>query len=478
MRKGFKLISSLLSTAMIAAPIATTVSCSSNMSVGFKIALYNYKDYTSNDSKETMSKYFNYKEFNDLPDFSQALQASKTIGGVGSDYYNAKLALGGYIKPLNFKKALHINYRDKADLENILRTRVYTPAAWRQMSYFDSLLANAGGGKGLDNDQDGQVDKLWEYMIPYYMQNKTLVFNINRPGVHWSADELAKLEDPTKINEVFEQTVNGEKRDRTYVGLLKTLKDHGYTNFVVNDYMRDNMIIGSETNGKLTGKVPSLDVAKEQLEGFKNTFIQGVGINPFTETKHVKFEASGGQSLSSIIDPEKHWQASFLYNGDAIDAYYSNDNFESLEDGKDIRFVNPINPVYLLDGIVLSSMVSEETEDRFYEAIYNSWLQGWSGHKDEDFTKPLIQWDSDDDGIHAPAIANNFDFVNYTIPFRDVYNRLTDSNSADFYFDGDPVAANMFAIAQGQDANKVSFPISDLLQANLDEYYSSLKRQV
>ena len=207
MRKGFKLFSSILSTAMIAAPIATTVSCSSNMSVGFKIAIFNYKDYTSDDSKETMSKYFNYKEFNDLPDFSQALQANKTIGGVGSDYYNAKLALGGYIKPLNFRKALHIDYRDKADLENILRTRVYTAAAWKQMSYFDSILADAR----LDNDQDGQVDKLWEYMIPYYMQNKVLVFNINRPGVHWSDDERAKLDDPTKINEVFEQTVNGEK---------------------------------------------------------------------------------------------------------------------------------------------------------------------------------------------------------------------------------------------------------------------------
>ena len=473
MRKGFKLFSSILSTAMIATPIATTVSCSSNMSVGFKIAIFNYKDYTSDDSKETMSKYFNYKEFNDLPDFSQALQANKTIGGVGSDYYNAKLALGGYIKPLNFRKALHIDYRDKADLENILRTRVYTAAAWKQMSYFDSLLADAR----LDNDQDGQVDKLWEYMIPYYMQNKVLVFNVNRPGVHWSDDELAKLDDPTKINEVFEQTVNGEKRDRTYVGLLKTLKDHGYTNFVVNDYMRDNMIIGSETNGKLSGKVASLDVAKEQLEGFKNTFIQGAGFNPFTEKKHVKFEASGGESLSSIIDPEKDWQASFLYNGDAIDAYYSNDNFDSLEDGKDIRFVEPKNPVYLLDGVVLSSMVSEETEDKFYDAIYNSWFKGWSGHEDENFIKPAIKWDSDDDGIHAPAIANNFDFVNYTIPFRDVYDRLTDPNSDDFYFDGDPVAAKMFEIYPGQDENKVSFPISDILQTNLNEYYNSLKRQ-
>ncbi|SGA22905.1 Uncharacterised protein [Mycoplasmopsis arginini] len=54
--------------------------------------------------------------------------------------------------------------------------------------------------------------------------------------------------------------------------------------------------------------------------------------------------------LNHLIEPkEGRSDSAVIYNGDALDAYYSKDNFASVEDGL-IRFIRPKYNYLLMDG--------------------------------------------------------------------------------------------------------------------------------
>lgn len=58
----------------------------------------------SPDTIDNMKKAYNYYEFGDLPELEQAIRDEVTVGGVGSDYFNASLAGKGLIGKLDFAK--------------------------------------------------------------------------------------------------------------------------------------------------------------------------------------------------------------------------------------------------------------------------------------------------------------------------------------------------------------------------------------
>lgn len=439
--------------AAIAAPIAA-VSC--NMSVNYKPTILNYEDYMYERGMDRLNQDFNYKTFGDLPEMEQALMDGRTIGGVGSDYYNAKWAAKGYIKKIDFHRALHISYANKSELKTKLQ-QGYTAQAWKQMESFNSYLAQ----KKVDVDNDGVIDELWEFMIPYFMQSKVLTFNMKRGTTDWY-NKVKGITTQAGIDALFP--------DKSYLGLLKTLHDNGYNNFVVNDYARDNLMIGSELSGKFTGKVTT-DNYKNHVDGFVNTIKQGMNLN-INNGEEVIFESSGVGSLDHLVNPKENWGASFLYNGDALYAHYGGSS--ETDEGENIRTVEPTNPVFLLDGLVLAANAGETMENMFYNSTYEAFNKGWSGTLDTNFAAPATY------GDELPPAAANFDSVNYTTPFSDVYNHFQKGGNNDYFAGEDPTSYDVFGeqifhvateTKMGQDT--IIYPISDDLQYKFKNYYIS-----
>ncbi|WAM00605.1 hypothetical protein NWE60_03800 [Mycoplasmopsis felis] len=66
-----------------------------------------------------------------------------------------------------------------------------------------------------------------------------------------------------------------------------------------------------------------------------------------------------------------------MYNGDAIDSYYGSDNFPNQVEDGEIRAIKPNQNILLVDGLVLSNKLNQETKDDFMHNIstgYYSYL--------------------------------------------------------------------------------------------------------
>ncbi len=90
----------------IAAPIASTISCSLFNKSGSHsdYEFYNYVDYMNENTQTNIEKVFDYAEFGDLPELQQSIRDERVAAGIGSDYFNAMLAGEGLIAKINFAK--------------------------------------------------------------------------------------------------------------------------------------------------------------------------------------------------------------------------------------------------------------------------------------------------------------------------------------------------------------------------------------
>lgn len=398
------------SGAVVAAPIVGVVSCSWNP---FKTnaAFYNYVDYMADDSKDTIRKSgYTYAQFGDLPEFEQAILAKKAAGGVSSDYYIARMVLDGEVKKLDFNALLdgitvgnHTfaidNPLAKADIETALQG-LYTPQVWSQMKNFDSYFIGAFAG-----------DHLWEYMVPYFFQRKVVAINPFKVAAKAGhADELKKLQSFDK-NDVSSVLADDQL---TYEQIFTKLREIGFSKLTVNNYMRDNLMIGSEKTG-FTNELNEQNY-QAQIDGFSNLISTygSVGVS-----KQVNFVDSGIESLKSVWSKNKdNWSAdtALLYNGDALDAYLGdgqNGDDDKTSNGE-IRIIVPKNTTYLLDGLVIPTYMDGNELTRIEKAMHDALLANANGANDD-----------------TNAAYTNFDFVNYTTPIKAIYDEVKKS-----YFDG------------------------------------------
>lgn len=450
---------SLGSFGIVAGSTISVTSC--NMSVGYRPAIYNYVDYISDRGERILNGDFNYKTFGDLPEFEQAIKQGRTIGGIGSDYYNAKLAKEGILKKLDFHKALHIP-SNITNIETELR-RIYTTDVWNQLSEFDRYIGDANG--------DGIDDHLWEYMIPYFTQSKVLAFNISRGS--WTPSELSILKPTTGTSNQKQEAIENMVSDHSYLGLLTFLKNHNYNKFVNNDYERDNAMIGSEKSSSFTGELTNLNY-KRFVNDYINTIEEGLGIS--FNGDNIISESSGVEALDHIINPRQSWSVAFLYNGDAQYAHLGGSKYDGentpvnwATQGSNIRFFTPKNPIYLLDGFVISSKSesNSEFENILYENMYKAVFSGAE--------KNSSQINED-----TPAFTN-FDYVGYTTPYKSIYSYVDDDSSGG-YFDNDFVGKMLLPTAGGINTNyainqnRVIWPIDDQLQNEFSIYYEQITK--
>lgn len=463
MKKISKIGLTLSASLTLAAPLVSVVSCGSSAKGGF----YNYLDYMSPTAEETFKNKYGFEVFSDLPELRTAIENQAAVGGVGSDYYNAKLASEGLIQKVDFnavfdgvtvKDANNKEYTfsvatklSDTDVESALKL-LYTKDAWNLMSQFNSKLTGEANG-----------DKLWEYMIPYFIQQKVIAvnpFKVTETAANKADLDVLKRFDQDAIDKILDEN-NDQKL--TYIEILTKLHKIGFKTLTLNNYMRDNLAIGSEETGNFTMAVKGSTYPK-LLDGLKNV------VNSFTGNDNsgkVVSVDSGYESLMSVHSVNKdgvNSDAAIIYNGDALDAFQGSDQeaTEDLTKNALIRVIHPTNSTFLLDGIVIPTYIEGDKLADLYQTIKGALYENANIVDQTKIT------DADGSINQFNKAYSNFDFVNYTTPIDAIYKGAEQNYFSDLDNTDKNVYPSGTATDSGVYAEKNIFEIKNAL---LDEFH-------
>ncbi|QGZ97653.1 hypothetical protein GE118_02440 [Mycoplasma sp. NEAQ87857] len=345
----------------------------------FKPSFFNYKSYISKDNHQILSKEFDYKEFDEINQFTIALTNNKAVAGIGSDFQAVKLVQDNLINKIDYSVLLNDpslkgNYqKTKQAVKSLIR-----PVIWDHLATYDHLLTKENKGE------------LWEYFLPYFSQDMVISYNINK--IH-----------PPKENLLDDEEIDFEKyrnqyQDKLYdiVNLLKILKANNFNHWLITDAVRDNMLYGSSywknadgtrTDARFTGEVKT-STYKELIDAFTDLIKDGTGYS--VKSSNIAFNGDGLEIVNNLINPRrKDVNAAIMYNGDALDAYYGADNFENLTEDGWIRSVKPKQNILLVDGLVIAKDNSEKENEVYLknigESIYSNLKIHYKELKDAGF---------------------------------------------------------------------------------------------
>ncbi|WP_412031639.1 hypothetical protein [Metamycoplasma buccale] len=332
---------------------------------GYQASIYNYESYLSPKVVKKIKQYYNYKEFKEVNEFSQALYAERTIAGIGSDFQAAQLIIDNKIKKINFELIF-----GKGANEWEKRKLLYRSSIVKHMEKFDNLIYETIKNKNhptarilsekdktYDVNGDGIPDHFYEYILPYYSQDKGVALSLdkkNRP-------HLDKIENTLK-------DLKNKDFKLTWEELIRLLRKHNYQRFGWTNAYYDNLMIGSSYQGNKPYNIFNEKNYKQAIDAFVK-FVNEVGGHNIKNTEYNYFSNDGLELLNHLIEPkEKRSDAAVLYNGDALDAYYSKDNFSLVKNGS-IKFIRPKDNYMLMDGWILSKRLDNKETERFLNLL-------------------------------------------------------------------------------------------------------------
>ncbi|WP_322935464.1 hypothetical protein RRG40_03750 [Mycoplasmopsis felis] len=399
----------------------TTLTLKKNKS--FKPSFYNYKSYMSDDNIEHLNNTFDYKEFDEINQFTNALINNKAAAGIGSDFLAAELANKGLISKLDYSILLnlpelknYLKYDDYLKEFNELNIQLQNAKNQEQKEYLNNKIIEVQ--QNLNNSKKSKElikqyvkltlrpeiwnhlnsynlndnNELWEYFYPYYSQDMVIAYNIKKVSINpENLDENQSIDISKYSNKFINTEPNKEIIQNPYsiINLLKIVSENGYDKWVITDAVRDNMLYGSSywplpngrTNEKFTGIVQEEDNNSKPYEILIDSFVDlikdGTGFD-IRNNKHITLKGDGLEIVNDLINPNRpDINAAIMYNGDAIDSYYGSDNFPNQVEDGEIRAIKPNQNILLVDGLVLSNKLNQETKDDFMHNIstgYYSYL--------------------------------------------------------------------------------------------------------
>ncbi|WP_406613604.1 hypothetical protein ACJA23_02270 [Mycoplasma corogypsi] len=396
----------------VAATAAVSTAVAMKIEKPFKPSFYNYKAYISKGNLDELNKNFEYKTFDEINEFNNAIINNKAVAGIGVEYLAAKLAGEGRIAKIDYSilfskndqpiKEIQILATDdaktralkKLKTENLVKLSL-RPEVFNHLSKYDEFISRQIAQNQGKKYIEGQNDhKLWEYFYPYFSQDAVVAYNGDKVKIPTNLLENPE-EDPYTINFGSDEAVKNHVKElgpTELVNIFKTLRQAGYQKFLITDSVRDNMLYGSSywllpksnddqeakrTASEFTGEV--LDTTYRRLIDYFTQIIKdGTGFD-VKDDNHVSFNGDGLEILNRVIksavkykdkdfeeytDAEKAEfrranantdTAGLMYNGDAIDGYYGSDNVVGYSRDGALRAVKPANNILLIDGLVLSS---------------------------------------------------------------------------------------------------------------------------
>ncbi|WP_341492868.1 hypothetical protein [Mesomycoplasma ovipneumoniae] len=427
----------------------------SKSSFPFKPVVYNYEAYISDFGRDVINKDFNYREFGDVSEFTKAIEDNRTIAGVGSDFQIARLAQKGLLQKIDYSK-LFPNWQltkvfqkpqnyasfslvQKQEFINKKRAafeEMFRPEIVEHVDKYDQFMKDAyDPQKDLDTDNDGIQDRFWEFFIPYYTQDKVIAYTIGDYDVDGKRKNLRKFQGNWSAKQKEQIQEKGLKfEDQSLSGIGKTLRKNGYSFFEWTEAMRDNLLIGAEKTNQY-GQILTENNYKSFVDGFIDYIGEISGFDYFN-LRHNVFKTSGLDLANSVIDPSLNQDVGFLYNGDSLDAHYSKDNYEELEEENTIAIIRPKNNLTLLDGWIILKDTSPELTDKVYNSLYEGIYKGEDFDLEEIVQKAKVEVDFDfvqnsqtekfepknGKGFYfdyeSIPFSANFDYINYTPTFK------------------------------------------------------------
>ena len=503
----------------------------------FKVSIYNYESYLSLNVISKIKKEYSYHTFGEINEFTKAINTNKAVAGIGSDHQIAQLIIDNKIQKFDLKKifgedkenkfggdykkyiysyyeeilAKHLDNYDKKIIEIIQQKNPNNIKNRAHLIYQNEVdEKNKANPIAYDADGDGKADYFYEYLVPYFIQDKLIVYNTN-----------TKYKPHLKDLDSIEADLNNKE---TWLDIIQTLiKKHNYKRVHWTNSYLDNAMIGefyaTEENKKNylnNGIVENLTMNnyREIIDYFVE-FVQEATGHSIKDANYNKLVTSGLDLVHDIIEPTTtKADIAIMYNGDALDSYYAEDNFASLKDVQ-INYKRPKNNYMLLDAWIISKTVSKHEVDKLTDFLRDNVLVGTTYTKedfhkkyfynvfnkisatnkytedilmnhlfnDNDFLKPKDVNELDkkffkenheifQDSFDFCDATENFNAVNYT-PALSNLNRFLEK----FYFkdenlEDDQVAMDIFKIENSSKVYHQSYQPLDLkLRTAMNDYY-------
>lgn len=356
----------------------------------FHPAFWNYKSYASDLSKQTINEVFEYKEFDEITEFSRAIINNKTYAGVGTDFQIASLIKKDLIQKIDFQKLLDLDkpIENPEELKVILQT-IYTPSVWQHLSSYDEELKTNENGELFEEPRH-----LWEYMVPYYIQDVVIGINPTKISDNKIKTYQPIFEDKDKTDQLLAQNqellAKNEKKQvakYSFFNIFNTLFKNGFENLTITDARRNNMLFGtsywinspnfSQDNINFYGQPTTEKNYKTLIDNFTSLVKDSTGYE-ITNSDKINLNGDGLKILTNLIWPKNGGaipsSAALMFNGDALDAWYSSDNSEGsveIPDGT-IRIIRPENNLILLEGTIISKGLAKEHQQPIYDVLKRS----------------------------------------------------------------------------------------------------------
>ncbi len=356
----------------------------------YKPAIYNYQSYVNPDMIPKIQKNYSYKEYKNNSEFNNAIDNNKAVGGISTDYMLVDLINSQKISKIPFKEAFEIT-DPKA---------FYSDQTIKQLDFFDKFLGVDSEIKG-DVDGDGLIDHFYEYLIPIWLNNKVFMYNSNK----------------------IDHKIPDFNNDFSYINILKELSNKGVDVWSWTNAAIENSVIGSEISNDHTFNTElTNENYVQRIDEFAQIVERGTGFT-MNNTKVNIFEDDSDIVLQSTIDSKSSIKGSYLFNGDALDAYWSEDNFSNVPNGT-IKIVKPKHSPSFIDGFVVSSSISEENQVKLLKEMNEVFFRGKFMTKEEIsaeiVTNEGIDWNM------LPSLSN-FDYVNYTPTSKGEYDFILEN---------------------------------------------------
>ncbi|MFV8472168.1 hypothetical protein ACNQ2A_01970 [Mycoplasma sp. 1458C] len=354
----------------------------------FKPAFYNYKSYMSKTNIDKIQKDFTYKTFDEINEFTNALVNNKAIAGIGSDFQAIDLIKKGHIKKIDFKKLFksvdHANFdeellnklSDTQFLANVLK-EIYSPIVFNHLASYDDELTTDIYGKKIATPAH-----LWEYFIPYYAQDGMIAYNKSKAINDKEINDNALIDNANALSEQYQTTI----QPYSLLNELNLISKSGYGNYIITDAIRTNMLYASGydfQNNKLTLE-PFTGTSTEQ--NYKNqivqfgNLIQAATSYPISNSRYITLDGDGQNIVARLLDPSnKQTDSGIVYNGDMLDMYYSDNNYDTVSNGT-VEGLKIGQNVLLVDGIVIRNDVDSNYETKLYKTLNESVLENLTWH--------------------------------------------------------------------------------------------------
>ena len=385
----------------------------------YKVSIYNYESYLSRNVIKKIKTKYSYHTFGEINEFTKAINSNKAVAGVGSDHQIAQLIIEGKIRKVNLEKVFGANY-DKDTFksykeyvyhfyEDILQKHLdefhqkiineikkinpNNEVIWKKSLNGKQLampyLTNKNGKRWDPNSKeeptafeaDSKLDKddhFYEFLVPYLIQDKVIAYNTNKQyRPHLKNIDTINMEDKKTWLEIIKELIND----------IHNYKKVNWTNSFL-----DNTMIGQfyaheqglkkyiNSDGKVTPL--TLENYKEIIDYFIE-FVQRATGKSIKDPNHNKLVTDGLELVNDIIEPKPTKpDISIMYNGDALDSYYGNDNFNVLNKPQ-IKYVRPKNNYLLLDAWIVSSNVSDKETDELMSFFNKNVFHGYNWEKEK-----------------------------------------------------------------------------------------------